>query len=279
MPITWEDRLNAQLYEAYAQQFPMYRQLGQALVAQAEPLKPGVTVLDLACGTGIVTAQFASRLLTEGTVIGVDFSAAMLAIARQKLPDVTFYQARTEHIARVLPEASIDIAVCSSAFWQMQARPVLEGLNQVLRPGGRFIFNLPLRRRVTGERTSPQLARLMQQIAQEEYGYVPPQPPPQNAKAGGKPQRVPMYGTLEEVIAFLEDMPLSLHSSQTTIEVEQTAQSSYAFSRIPIMTASPLAGLDYPTRMEILEKAYHSFDKRYQTTAYWCYYVMEKQKM
>src|SRR5258708_13331146 len=121
MPITWEDRLNAQIYEAYAQQFPMYRQLGQALVEQAEPLRPGVTVLDLACGTGIVTAQFASRLLTEGTVIGVDFSAAMLAIARQKLPDVTFYQARTEHIARVLPEASVDIAVCSSAFWQMQS--------------------------------------------------------------------------------------------------------------------------------------------------------------
>ncbi|GLV55770.1 hypothetical protein KDH_26140 [Dictyobacter sp. S3.2.2.5] len=125
MSITWEDQLNAQLYEEYAQQFSMYRQLGQTLVALAEPLRAGITVLDLACGTGIVTTQFAERLGTEGAIIGIDFSEAMLALARRKLPGRLFYYSRDEHVASVLPEESVDIAVCSSAFWQMQARPVL----------------------------------------------------------------------------------------------------------------------------------------------------------
>lgn len=275
MPDTWEDPLNAQIYEAYAQQFPMYRQLGETLLALAEPLRPDVTVLDLACGTGIVTAQFAARLMTEGTVIGVDFSAAMLAIARQKLPDVAFYQAKAEQIADVLPEASVDIAVCNSAFWQMRARPVLEGLNQVLKPGGRFIFNLPWRRAAV-KTSSSQLAGLMQRLAQEEYDYIPPPRSPQKPPTEGKRQRAPMYGTLEETLALLEDMPLALRSYQTTIEIVHTAQSAYAFEHIPVMTTFALPGLDYPLRMEILKKAYQRLDKIHSTMTLWRYYVMEK---
>jgi ubiquinone/menaquinone biosynthesis C-methylase UbiE len=271
----WEDQLNAQLYEEYAQQFPMYLQLGQTLVALAEPLRPGTTVLDLACGTGIVTEQLVARLMAKSTVVGIDFSTAMLAIAKRKLPDATFYEARAEHIAQILSSASVDIAVCNSAFWQMQARPVLEGLNQVLKPGGRFLFNLPMQSD-SDERTSPNLEKIMQRIAQEEYDYVPHQRPLHNANSGGRRQWAPMYGTLEDVIAFLEDMPLSVRSYQTTVEIEHTAQDSYAFLRIPIMSDFLLAGLDYPTRMEILERAYQRFDKTHRVLAQWRYYVMEK---
>ena len=271
MSSVWEDQLNAQFYEEYAQQFPMYRQLGEKLVELAGPFQPGMTVLDLACGTGVVTAQFVEKMGTAGTVIGVDLSASMLAIARRKLPEVTFYQAQTEHLAELLPAVSVDLAVCSSAFWQMQARPVLEGLNQVLKPGGRFLFNLPM----SGQ-SAPQLAVLMRQIAHEEYGYVPAPRPVQEANAEKKPQKAPRYGTREEVVAFLEDMPLTLRSSQTTIEIEHSAQSSYAFNRMPVMTSFPLAGLDYSLRLEILEKAYQRMDKTSTSTNCWCYYVMER---
>lgn len=253
----------------------MYRQLGQVLIDLTEPLKPGVTVLDLACGTGVVTTQLVTRLGTEGTVIGVDLSEAMLAIARHKLPDTTFYQARAEHLAEVLPEASIDIVVCNSAFWQMQARPVLEGLKQVLKPGGRFIFNLPMHRS-RDEMTSPHLMALARQIAQEEYGYVAPERQSQRVHGERKHQYAPMYGTLEDALVFLKDMPLSLHSFQTTIEIEHSAQSTYAFHRIPVMTTYPLAGLDYPLRMEILDKAYRRFAKMYRSSVAWRYYVMAK---
>ncbi|QBD83134.1 class I SAM-dependent methyltransferase [Ktedonosporobacter rubrisoli] len=275
MPGSWEDQLNADLYEAYAQQFPMYRQLGQTLVELAEPLKPGECVLDLACGTGIVTELFARRLGNEGAIMGVDYSAAMLAIARRKLPDVTFYQERAEDLVKALPRSSVDLAVCSSAFWQMRALPVLQGLEKVLKPGGRFIFNLPVPSN-TGKQL-PQLCDLMLSIAKDEYNYVPQGRSYRQAGLEGKRQNAPMYATPEELSIFLQDMPLTLRSCRTTIEIEHTAQSSFAFNRMPIMAASWLPALDHQTRLDILEKAYQRFDKTYRGTVCWCYYTLEKE--
>ena len=277
MSSNWENQLNAQLYEEYTQRFPMYHHLGKVLVDLTEPLTSGTTVLDLACGTGIVTVQLAERLKLHGTVIGVDFSAAMLAIAQRKLPNKKFYRAKAEQIADVLPKASVDIAVCNSAFWQMHARAVLMSLKQVLKPGGRFIFNLPMSRAID-KRTLPQLTFHMQRIAREEYGYVSAQHRSQSVTIKGKRQTVPIYSTFEEVSTFLEDMSLSLHSSPVTLEIEHTSESLYAFNRIPVMTASSLTGLDYALRVEILEKAYHCLDKTFRTTALWRYFVLENKR-
>lgn len=43
-------------------------------------------VLDLGCGTGNLTALLAERAGSRGAVLAVDFSTAMLEIARAKLP-------------------------------------------------------------------------------------------------------------------------------------------------------------------------------------------------
>jgi SAM-dependent methyltransferase len=56
------------------------------LVARAEP-KPGGRVLDVACGTGIVVRAVLPVVGPNGRVTGVDFSPAMLAVARTKVPD------------------------------------------------------------------------------------------------------------------------------------------------------------------------------------------------
>jgi putative AdoMet-dependent methyltransferase len=53
-------------------------------------VQPGMTALDIGTGTGNVAA----RLMAAGAVTtGVDFSAEMLAKAREKVPGVTFVQA------------------------------------------------------------------------------------------------------------------------------------------------------------------------------------------
>lgn len=49
------------------------------------PLFPGARVLDLACGTGLVTFLAADAVGPTGSVTGVDVSPGMLAIAHQKL--------------------------------------------------------------------------------------------------------------------------------------------------------------------------------------------------
>ena len=53
----------------------------------------GAHVLDVATGTGAV----AEELLARGcTVVGIDQSTAMLAVARKRLPGVPLYEARAE---------------------------------------------------------------------------------------------------------------------------------------------------------------------------------------
>jgi SAM-dependent methyltransferase len=68
--------------------------LGDAAIAFAAP-RPGERVLDIGCGSG--TTTFALRRLVEpgGSVCGVDISAPLLAVARERAAgtDVTFIEA------------------------------------------------------------------------------------------------------------------------------------------------------------------------------------------
>lgn len=267
MASTWMDQLNAQLYEEYAQTYPMYRNLGKKLIEVAE-IQPGQTVVDLACGTGIVTAQLQEQLHDQGKIIGVDMSHAMLDIAREKLPTVEFIQTRAEDLPECIPAFSADVVACNSAFWQMDPEKTLLAIKQILKPGGHFIFNLSESDRKPDQSASINLHRIMWHIAVEEYNYVHPQPSPTRPK--------PLFTTgtpFEVAHAFLKTAPLTLQSYDETIEIEHTAESTYAFNKIPIMTEW-LHGLEYPTRREIVDKAYQQLDKNYRSFILWRFYTL-----
>jgi SAM-dependent methyltransferase len=101
-----------------------------------DPL-PGSVVLDAACGTGRHSGYLAAR---GHRIIGVDRSAAMLARAREKLPQGDFREGDLE----ALPVAShsVDVAVCALALVHLPEldRAVAE-LARVVRPGGRVIIS------------------------------------------------------------------------------------------------------------------------------------------
>jgi ubiquinone/menaquinone biosynthesis C-methylase UbiE len=99
------------------------------------------TVLDVACGTG----EFERLVLAQHPIqsmVGVDLSEEMLAIARQKLqvfPNVKFQSAT----ASVLPFAdqSFDVVVCASAFHYFDAPIIaLQEMRRVLKPTGRLMI-------------------------------------------------------------------------------------------------------------------------------------------
>src|SRR6059058_2969621 len=83
--------------EGYGSWAEFYDQPGNQLIDLEQPivreildgLPPGVA-LDAACGTGRHSAYLASL---GHTVIGVDTSAEMLALAREKAPDGEFHEA------------------------------------------------------------------------------------------------------------------------------------------------------------------------------------------
>jgi ubiquinone/menaquinone biosynthesis C-methylase UbiE len=104
-------------------------------------LAPDERVLDLACGTGLVTLNAARSVGPGGTVIGTDISGQMIEIARQRareqqLSNVTFQRMDAETFD--LPRAGFDVVLCSLGLMYVPdpQHAVREWL-QVLKPGGR----------------------------------------------------------------------------------------------------------------------------------------------
>jgi SAM-dependent methyltransferase len=101
-------------------------------------VRPGVAVLDVACGTGFVAQAAADRVAPEDRVVGIDVSAGMLAVAkRRSRPGAGFewYQASADQLP--VPDGTFDVALCQQGaqfFPDLDA--ALVELERVLRPGG-----------------------------------------------------------------------------------------------------------------------------------------------
>jgi SAM-dependent methyltransferase len=107
----------------------------EALLAAAE-VRSGTRVLDLCCGTGVVTAGAARR---GAGPTGLDFSAAMLAQAKAANPAIRF----DEGDAEALPYSPDSFAAAVSNFGVHHIpRPgrALAEVRRVLRSGGGFAF-------------------------------------------------------------------------------------------------------------------------------------------
>lgn len=102
-------------------------------------LKPGMQVLDLACGPGFTSCELA-KVVGTGQVTGVDINEELLAVAHQaqaseKVTNVSF--APGNAYALDLPENSFDFVYARFLFQHLE-RPgtALENIMRVLKPGG-----------------------------------------------------------------------------------------------------------------------------------------------
>jgi ubiquinone/menaquinone biosynthesis C-methylase UbiE len=98
-------------------------------LVEAAGVAPGHSVLDVACGTGVVAREAADRMRGHGKVVGVDLNPAMLAVAHRLRPDVEWRQAD----AAELPFAgsSFDVVLCQSAL--MFFPDVVQALREMAR--------------------------------------------------------------------------------------------------------------------------------------------------
>lgn len=106
-------------------------------VADTAGIRPGHRVLDVACGTGVLTREAARRAGPSGAVTGLDLNPAMLAVAARLSPTLSWQQGNAESLP--FPDQSFD-AVVSQFGLMFVPDPVaaLREMMRVLVPGGRF---------------------------------------------------------------------------------------------------------------------------------------------
>lgn len=106
-------------------------------VADAAQLRPGQRVLDVACGTGVLTRTAAERVGANGTVVGLDLNDGMLAVASKKAPQIEWRQGRAESLP--FEDASFDAVMSQFGlmFFEDGAAAIGEML-RVVKPGGRL---------------------------------------------------------------------------------------------------------------------------------------------
>jgi arsenite methyltransferase len=112
---------------------------GVSNLAVSAQIRAGARVLDLGCGAGLDSLILASRVGPTGRVVGIDFSQAMLARARQGATasglEVTLARADAERLP--LDAASVDVALVNGIFNLNPARAaIFQDLARVVRPDG-----------------------------------------------------------------------------------------------------------------------------------------------
>ena len=107
------------------------------LLRQAR-VSTGQTMLDVATGTGIVAEAAAQIVGHSGSVIGVDVSRGMLAVAERQLASLRNVTIKVmDAQALDLPDASVDTITCSLALMLFpDPSQALGEMHRVLRPNG-----------------------------------------------------------------------------------------------------------------------------------------------
>jgi SAM-dependent methyltransferase len=113
------------------------------VVTLADP-RPGERVLDVACGTGVVTRLVAQRVGRTGNVVGLDLNPGMLAVAASSAANepptsapITWQEASATKMP--LADATFDIAYCQLGLQFFPDRPAaLREMYRVLVSGGRL---------------------------------------------------------------------------------------------------------------------------------------------
>jgi SAM-dependent methyltransferase len=244
---SWGEDDNARRYDAFARQHSMYQDTSRDLLALAG-LSTGAAVLDLACGTGVTSREILAVLGPGGKVIGVDKSAAMLAVAARATVDrrITWVQTRAEDVDRHVT-VPVNAVVCNSAIWQTDLAATTVAVRHLLATGGRFVFNVGAGFLDQQDPNPPgdQHSRIsiMRDIAAQDYGWRPPHPAtPPRGRAGL---------SQESICRCLDG---------AGFEVEQVAEFTYqqdagaerAWLSVPVFTKGYLPGLPYQDRMRVL---------------------------
>ncbi|MFD8550186.1 class I SAM-dependent methyltransferase [Streptomyces fradiae] len=248
----WDDKDNAEAYVAFTRTHPMYNATSRDLACRGELIDADL-VVDLCGGAGATARAILGLVPDRARVVSVDSSGAMQRVGRRTLSDprLSWITAPAEQLAEHVPDSSVDAVVCNSAIWKTDTLAVFAGVARVLRPGGRFIFNIgggfagvhhPDEHTV---RTGPSLNTLIHQVAARDHGYTPP------SKNKGTAPKLPLKTVTTELAAA----GLAVVGTEVTAQHGTMAEKK-AWLSIPVFARPAGGGFTHAQRMEILDAAY-----------------------
>ncbi|MFF2929092.1 class I SAM-dependent methyltransferase [Streptomyces mirabilis] len=249
--VGWDEDTNAEAYEAFTRAHPMYDATSRDLARRAH-LADARLVIDLCGGAGATARAVLDVIPARARVVSVDNAAAMQRVGRRTLTDhrLSWITAPAEQLADHVPAGNADAVVCNSAIWKTDTGAVFAAVAHILRPGGRFVFNIgggfagvrhPDEQSL---RTGPSLNALIRQISVRNYGYTPP------LTASDAPPKLP----LETVTEQLGKAGLAVVDTEVTAQHSTMAEKK-AWLSIPVFTR-PEGDFTHAQRMRILEAAY-----------------------
>ncbi len=259
----WSDRANAEIYDSFSRERSIYPALNRYLAELAE-LAGAHRVLDLACGAGATALACLALLPADAELVGVDGSAAMVAVARERVQDprARFAVAPAARVERVAA-GPFDRAVSNAAFWQFPARPpVLAALGGLVEEGGLFVFNVPAER-LAGEPSEvhPYQVALARAVARRAGRETVPAP--HRIASGRIGRQLAEAGfTLVERRRFVHRGPQA--------ELMELAE-------IPAMIARIAPGADAVQREEVLVEARRHADPAQPVEVAWVYFVARRE--
>ena len=151
VPIEEKKQHVAQVFDSVAHQYDVMNDLmslgihrwWKKVAIDLSNVRPGNTVLDLAGGTGDLTAKYAKLAGDTGHVILADINASMLQVGRNRLIDQGLLIDCLQVNAENLPFADNSFDVVSIAFGLRNVtdkNAALASMLRVLKPGGRVII-------------------------------------------------------------------------------------------------------------------------------------------
>jgi ubiquinone/menaquinone biosynthesis C-methylase UbiE len=134
----------APLWQKWNQKFVIQTRPATELVIQGADLAPGMSVLDLACGTGEPALSLAKAVTAQGRVVATDMVPEMLEAARQNaaalaIDNLEFRLADAEALPFSVGE--FDRVTCRFGIMFFPDIPkAMAEIQRVLKPGGRICF-------------------------------------------------------------------------------------------------------------------------------------------
>ena len=113
-------------------------------LARRLPTRPAGDVLEIACGTGVMTRWLRERLDPAVKVVATDLSKAMLDYAHHKLRGESGIEWREADAGKLpFPDAAFGALACAfGIMFFPDKKAALREARRVLRKGARFVFNV-----------------------------------------------------------------------------------------------------------------------------------------